>query len=136
MKGGFRELWHHYQDVVFQPLGPCPPWPSFAIITACNPASRVRTALVNRCAMAALIRRLRKHTYTQLRVCSSDLCYYEHSLATPVSLRSASCLAAQFDQLAIYYMQRGRLWLVPIARRQLPHRPIALKGAVISGNSG
>ena len=50
----FPALWKAYQNVVFQLEGRAPFWPSFAIITASNPASLTCASLVNRCANAAL----------------------------------------------------------------------------------
>ena len=122
----FHSLWCTYQKAIFYFLDRQPPWPSFAIITACNPASRTCTTLVNRCATASLAGRLRHKTYVQLHVYSPDWCYYEHSFATPLSLHSAVRLATQFRQVAIYYIHWGCLWLVPVATRHLPYPALAL----------
>lgn len=122
----FQVLWQVYQEVVFLPLERKPPWPSFAILTADNPSGRVCSRLVNRCAAAALARRLRSGRYTCLHVCSPDLCYCEYSFAAPLPLHMALSLAARFKQIAVYYVRRGRLWLVPVAVRSLPYKPVAL----------
>ena len=122
----FPVLWRIYQHVVFQPVDHPPPWLSFAIITASNPASRKCTHVVNRCANAALAKHLRRRTQVRLLVCSPHFRYHECSFAAPLPLRTAVRLAAQFRQIAIYYVHLGCLYLVPVSARHLPYRTIAL----------
>ena len=111
-------LWENYKKICFvAPFDP-PAWPKFAIVTAWNPASRRVAERRNRRRERALWH----HLTVDLQVpvvgpfWGSDQSerWQESSLAVALSLPQARQLAARFGQNAIYWVEEGQLWLVPV----------------------
>ncbi len=92
-----------------------PPWPAYAIVTAWNPASQWVGARRNARRQRALSRQL-ADVLVMGPVWGSDPdeCWQEASLLLRLSRAEAMRLAARFGQNALYWVEEGELWLVPV----------------------
>ena len=108
-------LWENYKKIRFiAPFEP-PHWPAFAIITAWNPASQPVSERRNLRRERALWRQLEgKILAGPLWGASPDEQWQESSLVVALALEQACELAARFDQNALYWVEEGKLWLVPV----------------------
>ncbi|XEI31812.1 DUF3293 domain-containing protein [Aeromonas veronii] len=111
-------LWEKYKKICFMAPFEVPGWPAFAIITAWNPASVRVSERRNRRRERALWRHLT--AYLQMPVvgpfwgADPNERWQESSLAVALSLPQARQLAARFGQNALYWVEDGQLWLVPV----------------------
>lgn len=108
-------LWENYKKTRFiAPFEP-PPWPAFAIITAWNPASQPMSERRNLRRERALWRQLEGESVAgPLWGSSPDEQWRESSLAVALPLARACELAVRFGQNALYWVEEGQLWLVPV----------------------
>ncbi|MFB2863426.1 DUF3293 domain-containing protein [Aeromonas sp. MdU4] len=111
-------LWENYKKICFMAPFEVPDWPAFAIITAWNPASVRVSERRNRRRERALWRHLTEDLQVTaagpLWGAAPDESWQESSLAVPLSLSQARHVAVRFGQNAIYWVEDGRLWLVPV----------------------
>jgi len=103
-----------YQKVTF--LVPEPPLPkeSFAIITAHNPRGTILNTEDNFLLNQKLLEQLQDYKYTLITGCSLDLKHQEASFAVICNKEQAIELARQFEQNAIYWVEKEELWLLPV----------------------
>ena len=118
-------LWENYRKVCFfAPFEP-PSWPTYAIVTAWNPASR----------WVGMRRNFRRHRALLRLIDDSpnllvmgpvwgsapDERWQEASLLLQIPRADAVLLATRFGQNACYWVERGELWLVPALMKGEPH---------------
>lgn len=100
--------------MVFRLQEPLDPGGTFFILTADNPRGAIRNAPADRRAERALCNELRLWCRpSRLQGCSPDGLHCENSFAAPVASRVAQTLAARYRQNALYYVEKGVLYLVP-----------------------
>lgn len=91
------------------------PQASFAIITAYNPLGNICTQSVNQ----GLNKRLQadaeqlKVPHRKLWGCSPELDYSESSWAIMTDKETAINLAKKYQQNAIYWVEKGQIFLIP-----------------------
>lgn len=111
-------LWENYKKICFIAPFETPYWPGFAIITAWNPASQQVGERRNRRRERALWRLLTLELQVPVAGpfwgSDPDERWQESSLAVALSLPQARQVAARFGQHAIYWVEDGQLWLVPL----------------------
>lgn len=107
-------MWEAYRKVVFRLQEPLDPGGTFSIVTADNPRGEISDALVNRRAERALFQELLLWCKpSRLQGCSPDGGHCESSFAAPITRRQARALAERYRQNALYYVEKGVLYLVP-----------------------
>lgn len=117
-------LWENYRKVCFiAPFGP-PSWPGYAIVTAWNPASHRAGERRNARRQRALLR-LIDDTPGWLALgplwgSAQDESWREASLLLLASRSEAIRLAARFGQNALYWVEAGELWLLPVLLKGEP----------------
>ncbi|MCL1035923.1 DUF3293 domain-containing protein [Shewanella corallii] len=108
-------LWQYYQQSIFLLTQPFSPHSSFAIVTAFNPMGENLSS----CQNLLYDRRLQaeidtmKVPYRSVIGASPDLQHMEKSWALFCDIQSGLELGREFNQLAIYYVDNGRLLLLP-----------------------
>ena len=117
MDNAFDSLWHDYQKTQFLLTQRLATDFSFAIITAHNPLGTNLTPCQNRLLDKQLLHQIELHRspYRALVGASADLSHLEKSWAVFIDKSDAVALGCQFNQLAIYYVEKGELSLVPCA---------------------
>ncbi|MCG7497616.1 DUF3293 domain-containing protein [Vibrio sp. Of7-15] len=110
-----RELWGHYSSTVFYVDEP-PSIECFAIITGWNPRSVKKPDERNFFYNQKLMQEMKSRSLRFSKIVGSDRegRWFEDSFAVEVPLLEAVELAKQFDQNAIYYVECGRIRLVPV----------------------
>jgi hypothetical protein len=114
------DLWDNYKTSVFlchQSLGD---QISFAIISAQNPAGQLETPSRNLLLdnhFANTLNRM-KVPYRKIVGCSPDFSFQEKSWAVLCDKDKAIDLAIRFEQNAIYWVEQGKLFLVPALLKQ------------------
>jgi hypothetical protein len=107
-----------FQQAVFRSAPLPADWPAdFAIITACDPDGLPTTAELNRAADKALESELRAAGYRLHRITggSADGVHLEPGWGVPIGLPGAVEYGRRYRQLAVFYIQGGRLKLVDCA---------------------
>lgn len=117
--------WQEFLNVLFMAPFALPKG-SFAIITASNPNGVVLPRRDNHLLRLKLVRTLR---YTHVRCqglwgVSPDLSHAEYSFVVRCSLAKALWLGRCFEQIAIYWFDGNRLWLVYC---QNPTKPLPME---------
>ncbi|WP_273761768.1 DUF3293 domain-containing protein [Aeromonas hydrophila] len=111
-------LWENYRKICFIAPFSAPKWPAYAIVTAWNPASRQLGMRRNTRRQRALWRAIaavpRWQVMGPCRGSSLDESWQEPSLLLASTRREAIQLAARFGQNAIYWVEQGELWLLPV----------------------
>ncbi|MGF1699719.1 DUF3293 domain-containing protein [Photobacterium makurazakiensis] len=107
--------WCNYQSIVFN-LKQHPVYPCFAILTAFNPRSIVISDSQNNVRHQRLISELRAVTQQLLPIICSDPSgqWQEQGVMIGIPLDVAKNYAAQWGQNAIYWVEGGSLFLVPV----------------------
>ncbi len=95
---------------------------SYAVITAWNPYSKLRSKEENRISNRELEKRLKHAKYVPVTVGDSRFEWNEASFAAEISLELAISIAKEFHQNAIYYVEDGVLFLVACAEPGRKHR--------------
>ncbi|MFZ9344337.1 MAG: DUF3293 domain-containing protein [Opitutales bacterium] len=93
-------------------------WPGdFAVITACDPDGRSTSPELNRSADEALESELRAagHRIHRITGGSADGAHLEPGWGVPIGLPGAVEYGRRYRQLAVFYVQGGRLTLVDCA---------------------
>lgn len=111
-------LWENYRKICFIAPFSAPKWPAYAIVTAWNPASRQLGMRRNTRRQRALWRAIaavpRWLVMGPCRGSSLDESWQESSLLLASTRSEAIRLAARFGQNAIYWVEQGELWLLPV----------------------
>ncbi len=111
-------LWENYRKICFIAPFSAPKWPAYAIVTAWNPASRQLGMRRNTRRQRALWRAIaavpRWQVMGPCRGSSLDESWQESSLLLASTRSEAIRLAARFGQNAIYWVDQGELWLLPV----------------------
>jgi hypothetical protein len=107
-------MWENYKMIRLLANAPQPEWACFAIITAWNPASTLRHPEENDAHQQDLLNQLINFPLLEVWGCSPDLSWRERSVAVACPLALARQLAIRFGQNAIYWVDQGELWLVPV----------------------
>lgn len=107
-------MWENYKKIRLLANAPQPEWTCFAIITAWNPASTLRHPEENDAHQQDLLNQLINFPLLEVWGCSPDLSWRERSVAVACPLAFARQLAIRFGQNAIYWVDQGELWLVPV----------------------
>ncbi|NVC63488.1 DUF3293 domain-containing protein [Vibrio sp. 05-20-BW147] len=104
-------LWHAYSTSFFHFSDK---WEveSFAIITACNPASVLRSKAENCISNQRMKARIDGLHFCSVIVADQACSWSEESFAVETNLNNALNLAREFEQNAIYFVERGELFLV------------------------
>ena len=103
-----------YCNVVFRLDETINPNGSFVIITGDNPSGHPCSPTINRCRSMALFSNLRRHgKVTRLWGCSPDFTHCEQSFAVGLSLYQTYKFARCYEQNAVYWIEQGRLFLLP-----------------------
>lgn len=108
-------LWCSYQKILFK-MPQQPVYSCFAILTAFNPGSIVINNSNNILRNELLRSQLENLTKgVQSVICQApDGSWQEPSFIAPISLVQAKQLARQWQQNAIYWVESGELFLVPV----------------------
>ncbi|WP_259230350.1 DUF3293 domain-containing protein [Aeromonas hydrophila] len=118
-------LWENYRKICFIAPFSAPKWPAYAIVTAWNPASRQLGMRRNTRRQRALWRAIAAVPHWQAmgpcRGSSLDESWQESSLLLASTRSEAIRLAARFGQNAIYWVEQGELWLLPVLLAGEPH---------------
>ncbi|AVP85418.1 DUF3293 domain-containing protein [Aeromonas hydrophila] len=118
-------LWENYRKICFIAPFSAPKWPAYAIVTAWNPASRQLGMRRNTRHQRALWRAIaavpRWQVMGPCRGSSLDESWQESSLLLASTRSEAIRLAARFGQNAIYWVEQGELWLLPVLLAGEPH---------------
>ncbi|MFA7819998.1 DUF3293 domain-containing protein [Aeromonas dhakensis] len=118
-------LWENYRKICFIAPFSAPKWPVYAIVTAWNPASRQLGMRRNTRRQRALRRAIAAMPGGQVmgpcRGSSLDETWQESSLLLACPRSEAIRLAARFGQNAIYWVEQGELWLLPVLLAGAPH---------------
>ncbi|MBX9565907.1 DUF3293 domain-containing protein [Aeromonas hydrophila] len=118
-------LWENYRKICFIAPFSAPKWPAYAIVTAWNPASRQLGMRRNTRRQRALWRAIaavpRWQVMGPCRGSSLDESWQESSLLLASTRSEAIRLAARFGQNAIYWVEQGELWLLPVLLAGKPH---------------
>lgn len=119
------DLWQLYQNVVFISYQPFAAENSFSIISVANPAGKLAEPGLNHCRNMAFAACLHDTSlrYRQIIGASVDLTFQEASWAVFCSRAQALQYALAWQQNAIYWVEQGELWLLPVL---LQAEPIAL----------
>lgn len=111
-------LWENYRKICFIAPFSAPKWPAYAIVTAWNPASHQLGMRRNTRRQRALWRAIaavpRWQVMGPCRGSSLDETWQESSLLLACPRSEAIRLAARFGQNAIYWVEQGELWLLPV----------------------
>jgi hypothetical protein len=89
----------------------------FAVITACNPGGEALSEDENDELAAELKEVLEANevdTSVSCTGCSADMTHFEPGLAIVVEEPEAADVAEQFDQLAMFWFDGERFWIVPV----------------------
>ncbi|WP_406666322.1 DUF3293 domain-containing protein [Gallaecimonas sp. GXIMD1310] len=108
-------LWASYENAVFMMPKPFPKRWDFAVITACNPRSKVLSDQFNDSRDRQLEAELDLAGLDArpLWGCSPDWQYREKSWAVRMSQAQAEALGRRLEQNAIYWVSQDLLYLVP-----------------------
>jgi hypothetical protein len=100
----------------------------FGIVTAYNPFGVARPAVMNTARAAHLHATLlaRGVHFVSVNGCSPDLSHCEPSFAVAAPCEEIQRLAVEHDQLAIFWFDGERFWIVP-ARSTAPATPLPLE---------
>lgn len=117
-------LWENYRKVCFiAPFAP-PAWSGYAIVTAWNPTSEWVSARRNARRQRALWRLVDDSTdliaMGPLWGSALDEGWQEESLLLLAPRGEATRLALGFGQNALYWVEQGELWLVPVLLQGSP----------------
>lgn len=107
-------LWQLYQNTWFFWPVKQPPWPSFAIVTACNPKGETYTAEQNCLAHQKLMQEVDEHPAVCVVAGDRNMQHQELSLALVVSEKEAVSIARRYNQNAIFMIRDNQLELVPV----------------------
>ncbi|MCL1077375.1 DUF3293 domain-containing protein [Parashewanella spongiae] len=112
----FDDLWRSYQTTQFLLTQPFANHLSFAIITACNPQGQQLNQSQNRLKDKQLLKEIEqlRCPYRAVLGADKDLSYFEKSWAIFIDKGQAIKLGEQFVQNAIYYVNQGKLTLIPV----------------------
>jgi hypothetical protein len=100
----------------------------FAVVTAQDPQGRTRTPRENRLLAMNLQRELRAAgtPFVPLEACSPDHTHCEASVAISLPQDEAIALARRHEQLAIFWFDGSRFWIVPAAA-SAPATPLPVR---------
>ncbi|NMH65949.1 DUF3293 domain-containing protein [Shewanella salipaludis] len=115
MNNSIDSLWHHYSETRFLLTQSLSCQLSFAIISAHNPLGTLLTPCQNRLLDRQLQSEIEKlhRPYRALVGAAADLTHMEKSWAVFIDRELAVELGRRFNQNAIYYVEQGRLSLLP-----------------------
>ncbi|WP_394148535.1 DUF3293 domain-containing protein [Shewanella atlantica] len=110
-----NSLWQYYQEAEFLFTQALSSELTFAIITAHNPKGQLLSACQNRLLDRQLQLAIEKlhRPYRAMIGASSDRAHMEKSWAVAIDKASAIRLGCQFNQNAIYFVEQGKLQLIP-----------------------
>ena len=119
------QLWQLYQDTIFLSHQPFSDQASFAIISAANPMGKVCNQGFNLCMNKAFATVLEQSLYRFRSITGASPCltFQEASWAVFCQKEQALELAKSWRQNAIYWVEQGDLWLIPVL---LSEAPVAL----------
>lgn len=116
MTQSFDDLYYSYKSAQFLLTQQIADHLSFAIITACNPKGQLLSQSQNRIRDKQLLKEIERLNCLYRSIIGADkkLSYFEKSWAVFVEKNTAIQLGSQFVQNAIYYVENGKLTLIPI----------------------
>ncbi|WP_169753928.1 DUF3293 domain-containing protein [Photobacterium aquae] len=108
-------LWCSYCSSIFK-ITQHPVYPCFAILTAFNPRSTVISNKENRLRHSQLTKELRRSgfSFESVVTCSPDGRWAEQGVMVAMDKSEACRVAARWEQNAIYWVENGELFLVPV----------------------
>ncbi len=111
-----NNCWSLYKKTIFVMVSPLGKHLSYAIVTAENPAGVMVPDSVNLMLDNAIQARIIQMScqYRCLYGCSPDYSHYEKSWALVIEKHKAIQLAKEFEQNAIYWVEKGELYLTPV----------------------
>lgn len=127
-KEALTELWQLYQQTVFITEQPLLRWESACIVTAFNPLGEVVSRKQNLEYDRQLVSELEQQQLLHLPIlgASPDFTHSESSWLIQCSCEQGLEIAARFKQNAIYYIERGQLWLWPCLLKGLEPKELGL----------
>ncbi|MCH8537548.1 MAG: DUF3293 domain-containing protein [Alkalimonas sp.] len=116
------QLWQLYQQTIFLSHQPFSDQVSFAIISAANPMGRLCNQGFNLCMSKALAAELEQSPYRFRSITGASPCltFQEASWAVFCQKEQARELAKQWQQNAMYWVEQGTLWLIPVLLAEEP----------------
>lgn len=113
-------LWQFYKRSIFLCHQTLSPGVDFAIISGQNPAGITENPLYNQLLDKKLQARLQQlgAPYRSVIGAAPDLSFQEKSWVVLCDKEQAIALAHEFTQNAIYWVQQGRLYLVPVLLKE------------------
>ncbi|PFG45221.1 uncharacterized protein DUF3293 [Vibrio sp. ES.051] len=123
-------LWNAYSEALFDFKAE---WStsSYAVITAWNPYSILRSKEDNCISNQALEKQLQHVNYTRVTVGNRSFTWYEESFAAELTPESAVGLANCFQQNAIYYVIDDELYLIACSEPKLMHKLGSIKPRLV-----
>lgn len=121
-----ESIWQMYQQTLFYWVKSVPAFQSFAIITAHNPVGKILTIFDNKKRHLKLINRVEQMNcnYAGIVGTSPDYQHQELGLAVEMELRTAQVLAKEFEQNAIYFVEKDEIRLIPCGLSQCTSTPM------------
>ncbi|HHF0560229.1 DUF3293 domain-containing protein [Vibrio diabolicus] len=123
-------LWNAYSESFFRFEAE---WyvSNYAVITAWNPYSNLRSKEENCISNQALETLLQHVNYAPITVGDSSFTWYEESFAVELSPEAAVALANDFQQNAIYYVIDDQLYLIACSQPKVLHKLGSLKPRLV-----
>ncbi|AGV18456.1 Protein of uncharacterised function (DUF3293) [Vibrio alginolyticus] len=123
-------LWNAYSESFFRFEAE---WrvSNYAVITAWNPYSNLRSKEENSINNHALEKQLQHVNYAPVTVGDSAFTWYEESFAVELSPEVAVELASDFQQNAIYYVINDQLYLIACSQPKVFHTLGSLKPRLV-----
>ncbi len=114
-------LWQLYRQTIFLHQAPLPSWHTFLVLTADNPRGCTLSAHDNACRQSQLERSLKARglAYSPIVGAAPDLSHSEASYMILCTYEQAIKLAAEFEQNALFWVERGQLWLIPCLLKEV-----------------
>lgn len=110
-------MWENYKQICFIAPSAPPEWDYYAIITAWNPGSLPLSREQNEGRHRSLRERVCHFPSQEVWGSAPDRSWQEFSLAVACSLPFALSLAEEFEQNALYWVEKGELFLLPVRLR-------------------
>jgi len=105
------QLWQAYADPYFKFASP-PPQQDFAIVTACNPYSKLCSEQENGLKNSQLRSDVCRKVCVDVLVGNEDFSWAEASFAIVITKQQSIDLAQKYHQNAIYFVQGKQLFLL------------------------
>lgn len=111
-----QQRWRDYQQTIFLSHQPFCSQASFAVISVANPKGEISNQGLTYCLDKAFAAELEQSPYRFRRILGASPClqFKEASWAVFCSQQQAEAMAFRWQLNAIFWIERGQLWFIPI----------------------